>query len=139
MCISKHVALQGSKVEIPSAMVPLWAALAVDFEARVFDDGYGCQSVDGCVECITGVCKAELGVDVDPDVVMSLFSHICPHVLEPSKAAVYSFLLCGRMVDLVGSSSVTYLRSKLVRSLLHVAGEPEAIDKETLLQDFTSQ
>ncbi len=101
-------------------MKPLWQALAVDFEAMVFDDGYGCQSVDDCIESIAGVCKAELGVDVDPDVVMSLFSHIYPHVLEPSKAAICSFLLCGRMVDVIGSSSLTYFRSRLVRSLLRI-------------------
>ena len=83
----------GRKMDLPANLVEVWGLLQKDIHQLTIDDGAETRSVDDCVQCVIDSCFAEIGVSVDSDVVMSNLCHVCPHVLEPCRAACLVFRL----------------------------------------------
>ena len=112
-----------------------WIAISGDLLARTAADGAVCTCVDDCVKYIFDTCQLELGVTCSRDLAMNMFAHLSPHVMPPCKIRCVGFLMCDKMVDLLGPSAALYLRGKLVRSILRIPGLPAEPSADALLQD----
>ncbi len=114
-------------------MGPIWEHVAYDLACAAHDANS--DDVDACVNAIVDQCLLTVGVKCDPSVVMSLFAHMCPHILAPSSSAVVAFCLSGVLGDIVGCSGSRRMRGILVRHILQIPGEPEPLEPDVLLQD----
>ena len=113
-----------------------WPSLAYDIRSAQHSQT-NLDDVDSCVALIVDLCFIYISVKVDPRVVLSMFAHICPHLLEQSWTTTFVFCLSGIMSDIIGNQSARRMRGVLVRQLLRIPDEPPGImDVEALMQDW---
>lgn len=108
--------------------------LACDLESSAFD-GCSVANVDQCAEFVVDQCYLQLAVQCDIVLVRSLLCHVCPHILEPSRATAILFCVSGVMGNVVGKLGAERLRCLIVRHILQIPGEPREIEVVDALQD----
>jgi hypothetical protein len=133
VCESGSHNSRGQKCDLSEVFVELWPHIALDLSRGA--DSTNCDDIDTCVRTIADQCLLMLGTSCDQPVIMSLFAHICPHILQPSVATAVAFCMSGTMGEILGNNGSRRFRCVLVRHILQIVGEPEPLDADALLQD----